>query len=486
MYKIYPFIYSLILSFFFVIQATGATLDEQLPIRGLCLQAPQKQRIDDFIKFIDDVLAPGKINTLILRVDFGFEYTSYPELRGGNPLSKDDVKKLLDVCRKHNINLIPHLQLLGHQSWAKNTGKLLQVYPEFDETPHVSTQNYSGWPNPDGLYCKSYCPLHPEVHKVVYSLVDELMDAFEATDFHGGMDEVFYIANEKCPRCAGKNPAELFAGEVNKAQKHLAEKNRRLWIWGDRLIDGRETGLGEWEGATNGTAPAIDLISKDVFICDWHYERADLTSVLFAAKGLNVASCPWKKPQAAAEQIADMVRFRKQAGRKMGSKFQGVIQTAWGGCEGFVRSYDNLTPEQENQVSEAACFKRVLAEIAKLPDSSTTAQSKDTAKVKTITVKDAYEKLKDKFAVLIDVRNPDEYAEVHAEGAILIPLDSSEFTTKVQEIAEKAGKDVPVYFICRSGRRSEKACESMINAGFTNVVNIEGGTLEWVKQNLPN
>jgi hypothetical protein len=358
----------LFLSFFIASPVKSATLDDTLPIRGLCVQVPQRQRIDDFVKFIDDVLAPGKINTLILRVDYGYEYTSHPELRARNPYTKEDVKKLVEACKKHKINLIPHLQLLGHQSWAKNTGKLLEVYPQFDETPHVKTENYTGWPNPDGLYCKSYCPLHPDVHKIMFALIDELMDAFEATDFHGGMDEVFYIADKNCPRCAGKNPAELFAGEVSKARNHLAQKNRKLWIWGDRLIDGKDTGIGEWEAATNGTAPAIDLIPKDVFICDWHYERAELTSVLFAAKGLHVASCPWKKPQAAAEQIADMVRFRKQAGRRMGGRFQGVIQTVWGSAENFVRAYNELTPEGEVGESEAACFKRVLKEIAKLAD----------------------------------------------------------------------------------------------------------------------
>ena len=361
---------SVIAPLFFVlliaIPVGAVTLDEALPLRGLCLQAPQRQRIDDFIKFIDEVLAPGKINTLILRVDFGYEYTSHPELRARSPLTKADVKKLVEACKKHKINLIPHLQLLGHQSWAKTTGKLLEVYPEFDETPHVKTENYTSWPNSDGLYCKSYCPLHPEVHKVMYALIDELMDVFEATDFHGGMDEVFYIANEKCPRCAGKNPAELFAGEVTKARNHLAEKKvqRKLWIWGDRLIDGRTTRIGMWEASMNGTAPAIDLIPKDVFICDWHYEKAHTTPLLFNEKGLNVASCPWKKPQVAAEQIANMVKFRKEAEEKNGGQFQGIIQTVWGSAEGFIRAYRDLTPEQETGESEAACFKRVLGEIA--------------------------------------------------------------------------------------------------------------------------
>ena len=51
----------------------------------------------------------------------------------------------------------------------------------------------------------------PGVHEVLFDLIDELVAACEAEAFHAGMDEVFYIADAKCPRCAGRDPAELFA-----------------------------------------------------------------------------------------------------------------------------------------------------------------------------------------------------------------------------------------------------------------------------------
>jgi hypothetical protein len=78
--------------------------------------------------------------------------------------------------------------------------------------------------------------------------------------------------------------AELFAGEVRAIHNHLALKNRELFIWGDRLIDGKTTGLGEWEASYNNTYRAVDMIPKDVVICDWHYERADKTAIYFAMK----------------------------------------------------------------------------------------------------------------------------------------------------------------------------------------------------------
>ena len=345
--------------------STGKKIDEVLPVRGLAIEAPSVQGLDAFLKFVEDELVPAHFNLLILRVDWNYAYESHPELRNNNPLSKADVKKIVALCKKHNITLAPQINLLGHQSWQKTTHNLLRVYPEFDETPHIKTEDYTGWPNEYGLYCKSYCPLHPGVHKVVFALMDEILDVFEAEWFHAGMDEVFYIGDSKCPRCGGRDNAELFAGEVNKIQDYLARRNGRLMIWGDRLIDGKTTGLGMWEASMNNTHRAIDLISKDVFICDWHYERADPTPVLFAMKGFQVATCPYTNPNLAATQLEDMLHFREVSTRATKPYFQGIIQTVWSGADQFVRSYyDPRTYERDNGV--AVSLKRMIDEFKKL------------------------------------------------------------------------------------------------------------------------
>lgn len=340
-------------------------IDSVLPVRGLSIAAPSVSGLDVFLKFIDEELGPAHFNLLILRVDWNYAYESHPELRDNNPLSKADVKKIVAACKKYGIRIAPQINLLGHQSWAKSTGNLLRVYPEFDETPHVKTENYSGWPNPDGLYCKSYCPLHPEVHKVVYPLIDEIMDVFETDLFHAGMDEVFYIGDDKCPRCGGLDKAELFAGEVTRLANHVARRNGRLMIWGDRLIDGKTTGIGAWEASMNNTYRAIDLIPKDVFICDWHYERADLTPVYFAMKGLDVATCPWRKPELALQQLNDMMKFRKSSPSGMSKHFQGIIETIWSGADGFLKSYyDPATATQTE--SDALTLKKLMEEYKKM------------------------------------------------------------------------------------------------------------------------
>ena len=342
------------------------TLDEKLPVRGFVIEAPSQRGVERFVKFIDEELAPSKVNLLVLRVDWNYAYASHPELQDEHPLTRADIDKLVAVCRKNGIRLVPQVNLLGHQSWAKETHALLRAYPEFDETPSVKTENYTSWPNPDGLYCKSYCPLHPDVHKVVFDIVDEICEAFQSDAFHAGMDEVFYIGEKECPRCNGRDKAELFAGEVRAVRDHLALKGRQLMIWGDRLLDGRTTGLGEWEASYNGTWRAIDLIPKDVLICDWHYERADLSAIYFAMKGLPVVSCGYRDPELSVRQVDDMIRFRAQTTDETADKLQGYVHTVWSGADHFLRAYYAKENASGRRDGGAIATKAVLKHFREL------------------------------------------------------------------------------------------------------------------------
>ena len=295
-----------------------------------------------FLRLVDENLLGLGMRLANDDIDWNYAYETHPELQDEHPLTRADVKRIVALCHEKGIRLVPQINLLGHQSWAKETHALLRAYPEFDETPSVKTENYSDWPNADSLYCKSYCPLHPDVHRVVFDVVDELCDAFEADAFHAGMDEVFYLGEEECPRCHDHDKSELFAGEVTLIHDHLVEKGRQLMIWGDRLLDGRTSGLGEWEASYNDTWRAVDMIPRDVFICDWHYERPELTGIYFATKGLSVAECGYRNPDICLQQVRDMIRFRQQANPVMARHLAGYIHTIWSGADFFLKRYNAI------------------------------------------------------------------------------------------------------------------------------------------------
>ena len=83
---------------------------------------------------------------------------------------------------------------------------------------------------------------------------------------------------------------------------------------------------------------------------------------------------------------------------------------------------------------------------------------------------------------LIDVRTPAEYREIHAVGALNIPLDEIE---PERMLADRSNDSEPLYFICRSDSRGKQACEAFHAVGYTNVANVAGGTVAWNDLGLP-
>ncbi|KQR40960.1 rhodanese-like domain-containing protein [Deinococcus sp. Leaf326] len=82
-------------------------------------------------------------------------------------------------------------------------------------------------------------------------------------------------------------------------------------------------------------------------------------------------------------------------------------------------------------------------------------------------------------ALLVDVREQGEYDQIHAEGAVLLPL--SEFEARYAELP----KDRPLVMICRSGARSARAGEFLLANGYGDVTNLAGGTQAWAEAGLP-
>ncbi len=76
-------------------------------------------------------------------------------------------------------------------------------------------------------------------------------------------------------------------------------------------------------------------------------------------------------------------------------------------------------------------------------------------------------------ARLIDVRESDEYEAGHVPGAVLVPLGA------VPTALDRFASGETNYVICKTGGRSYRACEFLVDQGL-DAVNIEGGTMAWI------
>ena len=82
-------------------------------------------------------------------------------------------------------------------------------------------------------------------------------------------------------------------------------------------------------------------------------------------------------------------------------------------------------------------------------------------------------------AFVLDVREPDEWAAGHIEGATLIPL--GELASRVAEVPT----DREIVVVCRSGNRSAQGRDILLDAGRTGVTSMAGGMNDWIAAGKP-
>jgi rhodanese-related sulfurtransferase len=103
--------------------------------------------------------------------------------------------------------------------------------------------------------------------------------------------------------------------------------------------------------------------------------------------------------------------------------------------------------------------------------------------VATITASEAAATLADApdDLVLLDVRTPEEFADGHLDGAVLVDFYDPDFADRLAEL----DRDVPYLVYCRSGNRSGETLALMEQLGFDSVRDVGGGILAWADAGLP-
>lgn len=305
---------------------------------------------------IEEVFAPKGVNTLVLEVDYKFQYESHPELAQSGGMTKEDARELAALCRAHGIRLIPQFQCFGHQGHRPNI--FLKNYPQLMAPP---SPDYD-----DSLhYQVSWNPLDPKTNEIVFALFDELIEAFEPEAFHVGLDEVFLFPDETTPYYHGESHAEVFAKVVNDLHDYLVKKKGlTMLMWGDRLLDCAEMPYSRFEASDLGTAEAIDAIPKDIILCDWHYIRMrDYPSVRhFQEKGFRVWPTSWRAPSAA---LALWECAHKDATDRM----LGHLCSSWCGTAPFCQAVlgENVENLSRNAQRAAETFHAVADVWRKVP-----------------------------------------------------------------------------------------------------------------------
>ncbi|MDY5014655.1 MAG: family 20 glycosylhydrolase [Eubacteriales bacterium] len=294
----------------------GVTFDRpRCPFRGLKVYMPAPDDLASFYRTVD-LLCSLRYNTIIIEVGGAMEYKRHPEINaawidycremnryperadevqnhtfpgaknsihfengGGKWLTQDTVRGLVAYCRDRGLEVIPECPTLSHSDY------LLMPHPELAERA-------------DDYFPDVYCPSNPDTYRLVFDVLDEVIDVFSPKILHIGHDEYYSIG--VCPRCKGKSGEEIYAADINRLYTYLKERGIRTMLWSEKLIDaisttgvhygGSELRRRHEDGSVEIVRPAtwraIDMVPRDIIAHHWYWSIAEYFDDEYNKRGI--------------------------------------------------------------------------------------------------------------------------------------------------------------------------------------------------------
>ena len=105
----------------------------------------------------------------------------------------------------------------------------------------------------------------------------------------------------------------------------------------------------------------------------------------------------------------------------------------------------------------------------------------DNKKFEILKCSDFKNKIESSDVILIDVRTPMEYSQGHIQGSVNVDFKEEK---DFQNYFKNLDKSETIFLYCRSGNRSKKSAEKLIDLGFNKIYDLEGGFIEWNLEEL--
>ena len=236
-----------------------------------------------------------------------FPLKKYPFIQWKRGLSADQIRELVALACKYQLEPYPVVEVLGHTE-----GLFLKHEPgETGELAHNALGgkafDFVEINAETGTRGNAVCTLHPDAKKVVTDVFDTVIELFDHPKYiHIGMDEAFPFG--KCVRCREHDAAELFADYLTWCHGELKSRGvEHILFWGEMLLDYERFGTGssnrkktiDFMGGKATfdavTHPAIDRIPKDLepVSSDYRLKHPETLDYL-REQGFTVWGASWK------------------------------------------------------------------------------------------------------------------------------------------------------------------------------------------------
>ena len=276
----------------------------RMPRRGAHLMIPSRENIPFFKRVIKYILSPMGYNFILLQISAGMEFKRHPEINeayvaaakkgregiwppfphdcvaDGQFITQDETRDLVAYCRGFGIDVVPEVQSLGHVQFMTiahpEIAELAEDAPRYDPNAVDAREEDI---RPADFYPHNYCPSNEKSYELLFDMLDEIIEVIQPREYvHMGHDEVYGIGI--CPICRQKDPADLFAQDVNRIHDYLAARGLKMMIWADML-----------QPVTKYRTPAaIHKIPKDILLLDfiWYFHMDKDIEDNLLAKGFHV------------------------------------------------------------------------------------------------------------------------------------------------------------------------------------------------------
>ncbi len=306
-----------------------------LPFRGIHFFSGKDAR-ELQVKMVRDIMGALKINWLVYQC----EYVKWDSLKKVHSakfgMEKVDAAAVRDEARRQGIEIVPLVNTMGHSEWLISN----------DVYRHLAD-------NPDEPY--SYDPSNPEVYRICEAVYDEVITFFRPKWFHIGKDEITMEGFPHKPANKKVGATQLILNDIKHYYDFLKKRGVETMIWGDMFIAPGESPDSALAGSKAEAQRRRDLLPKDIFICDWHYDPSAVeafTSLkVFNANGFDTVGGTWFDPvniinftQACARRYEDSRKETVEAGKRLGRTL-GILQTTWAGYSFDETSFEE-NPDQ--------------------------------------------------------------------------------------------------------------------------------------------
>jgi Glycosyl hydrolase family 20, catalytic domain/Glycosyl hydrolase family 20, domain 2 len=284
-------------------------------VLDFCLKVPPKRAIE-LLKRQVDILYFLKYNAVLFMLKSystpsPFPFDSHPEIGKKGATSKKDWLELANYIRRRGMKVIPIVNIWDDAGYILRVKKYqkLAIRPDLEASKLYFKINR-------GKSSRNMDPFNPMGAKLVFDLLEEVIDTMNLKEIHLGMDELHYDYMVPPANSRKRKPSDFVVESLRLSSKFAKSKGVKLYMWAD-MLNPDHNGI-----HLDISGPELlNKLPKDIIMMDWDYrDNVPFPGLkMFKRAGFQTIGTSWYKPGNIAGMIRDVYKY----------SVEGFCGTSW-------------------------------------------------------------------------------------------------------------------------------------------------------------